>query len=63
MKDQEDNQIPIDKIVSILLDSDQPENGLKFLKLQFLKHANGSSYLKLMKTSINSKDFLFLKLR
>lgn len=34
-------QIPMDKIVSILLDSDQAENGLKFLRNQIIKHANG----------------------
>ena len=31
---KENITIPVDKIVSILLDSDQPENGLIFLKTQ-----------------------------
>ena len=35
----ENFKIPIDKIVSILLDSDQPENGLKFLKVQIQKNS------------------------
>ncbi|RNA35447.1 hypothetical protein BpHYR1_010488 [Brachionus plicatilis] len=34
---KENNPVPIDQIVSILLDSDQPENGLKFLKDQISK--------------------------
>ncbi|CAF0963189.1 unnamed protein product [Brachionus calyciflorus] len=37
------NPVPIDRIVSILLDSDQPENGLKFLKDQIIKISNDES--------------------
>ena len=37
--------VPIDQIVSILLDSDQPENGLKFLKDQITKISNGNEFL------------------
>jgi uncharacterized membrane-anchored protein YjiN (DUF445 family) len=37
---QNDIKILIDRIVSILLDSDQPENGLKFLKVQIQKNAH-----------------------
>lgn len=36
-KISENLKIPVDKIVAILLDSDQPENGLKFLKIQIQK--------------------------
>jgi len=36
---KEEVLIPVDKIVQILLDSDQPENGLNFLKTQIDKHS------------------------
>ena len=35
--------IPVDKLVQILLDSDQPENGLIFLKAQIDYHSHGIS--------------------
>lgn len=38
-KKSENNKTPIDRIVSILLDSDHPENGLKFLKVQIQKNS------------------------
>lgn len=38
---KEHYSVPIDQIVSILLDSDQPENGLKFLKDQIIKISKG----------------------
>lgn len=48
----ENNKTPIDKIVSILLDSDHPENGLKFLKVQIQKNSkNNDENLKKLKSS------------
>jgi hypothetical protein len=36
--------IPVDKLVQILLDSDQPENGLIFLKAQIDRYSEGISF-------------------
>ena len=43
---KEEIVIPVDKIVSILLDSDQPENGLIFLKIQIDQHSKSKHFLK-----------------
>lgn len=61
-----DLKIPIDRIVSILLDSDQPENGLKFLKVQIQKNAlraaedNGEQLRKLKVSYETLVKFSFL---
>ena len=52
----ENIKIPIDRIVSILLDSDQPENGLKFLKVQIQKNSSKSTT-----TDDNSENLKKLK--
>jgi hypothetical protein len=40
-KNKDECLLPTDRIISIFLDSDQPENGLKFLQMQIEKLENG----------------------
>ena len=36
--------MPVDKIIAILLESDQPENGLNFLKNQIEKYSKSNCF-------------------
>jgi hypothetical protein len=44
---KEEIVIPVDKIVSILLDSDQPESGLIFLKIQIDQHSKSTHFFQI----------------